>query len=176
MSKRLLGRWSIIHIVIQKVFNECLTFFRDIIPIFFWKINFSTSYHSKYIFIRAKKRRSSREKHKGNDPNRPYIAFLIVFFIKNFRCNVVRCSNLFIDKLFFVNIKKLSTAEINNFDSISISSLFQKDVLRFKISMDNSLVMQVSYCCEQSFDKKTGLLLTKATKLRISYSIKQFTS
>ena len=69
--------------------------------------------------------------------------------VKNFRGNIVRCSNLLTQ--FFLRVKDLGSSEVDNFYLIELFAGFEKDILGFQISVYDVVSVAVADTRKQLF-------------------------
>ena len=81
------------------------------------------------------------EKNVTDDSATPDIALSAVVLVENLRCNVVRSSELLIERLVWVIHKR--GAEVDDLDLVEFLVLFEQDVLWFQVSVYDVVLMAV---------------------------------
>lgn len=151
MLKSLFGTWSCVLVKSKKLRNKFLASIRDCFPGWIVKVEFTQfNFLHNFLIRRAVKWWDTWKDDIGNNTDWPNITFGAIILVKDFWSNVVWSSEFFIKLLSFLNNKWGS--EINNLNLVKFFIGFKKNVLRFKISMNNMVTMAVVNTGENLFD------------------------
>ena len=105
-----------------------------------------------FFFVFSIKWRISAEHNVENDSTGPYVTFLIIFTLNDFRSKVIRCSNQAFQ--FLARIKLSGSSEINDLESFAFHII--KHILRLDIPVHDIFFMHVKDCGQDLFHDLGG--------------------
>lgn len=172
--------------------NDCLPFLRvhlqqttdkglgirtNVVPFGAWKVVFSHSNGFKDFIVRVTvKGWVSAEQNVGNDTNGPNVAALGVFSPQDFRCHIVRCSDLGFHNVGGGVVPGQS--KVDNLDGGVIGLGQVQKVFGFQVAVDNALdVVAVGNRVKDIVDQFGGVVLRKVAlgRMRLGNdAVKQF--
>ena len=141
MTKDLMSCWSRVWIICKETSHKVFRFFRHCFPNRRVKFPFSFfNFVHNCLGIISVKRSTSRQEHISNHTTTPDVTFWAIAFRKDLRCDVIRSSNHFSQRLIFAllsftiilyiyGFEILTCSKINNFKLIpSLLVTLKKDI------------------------------------------------
>jgi len=160
--KSLLSRWSSILIEGKKLGNKIFALVRNRLPDWIIEIELSELYFFHNFLVRCTiKWRNTRQNNVSNDSDRPNIAFSTVILLKDFWSNVIWGSEFFIK--FFTILNNKRCTEINDFNLIELFVSLKKNVLWFKISMNDVVFMAIVNASKNLINEHSSVFLSEFT-------------
>jgi len=160
--KCLFGWRSSILIEGQELGNEIFALVRNRFPDWIVEIELSelNLFHN-FLVWRTIKWRNTRQNNVSDDTDWPYIAFGSVILLKDFWSNIVRSSEFLIKFLAILNNKRCT--EINDFNLVKFFVSLKKNILWFKISMDDVVFMAIVNASKNLINEHSSVFLSEFT-------------
>ena len=155
MLQCFLCRESFVLVALHQSRNQIFALLGTFDPFFVWELVKSLLHLRKnFIVVFARKRWFTRKHNVQDDSNAPQVALFSVVASQHFWGYVVRRAVHLVHYVGF-SIEDVGRAEVNHLDCTLVLWIDQ-NVLRFQISMSDSLLMAIRNCLQHLFCDDCG--------------------
>jgi len=164
------------RVLLQHLSDQILGGIRDLVPVCGVKSKWLLQHIAENLLVViALERRVAAQEYEEDDTEGPDIAGLVVVALEHLGCNVVWGADNSVHSLDGLLLgETFGKTEINKFDFRLFRSVVHQEVLRFEISVDDSVTMQVLDSGEHFAHDVGGLVL--AEPLRGHDAIEELTA